>query len=624
MDPNLLRYYNRELRYIRAMGGEFAREFPKIAGRLGLGEFECEDPYVERLLEGFAFLAARVQLKVDAEFPRFTQHLLEMVYPHFLAPLPSMSIVRMLPDFDESSLSKGEVIPRGEELRSLIGKEEQTACTYSTAHEVTLWPVKLTEAEYLVGAGAVANLGVPTRSGVKGGLRIKLETTAGLMFNELALDRLPIFLQGEEIAFQLYEHLVANLLDVVVRPPLRPAPWQETLSASAVKGIGFEEDEAMLPYTARSFQGYRLLQEYFALPQRFLFIELKGLKKAVSRCEDRELELIFRFSRSNPELSRVVQPFNFQHYCTPAVNLFSKTTDRIHLTQKTNEYHIVPDRNKPLDFEVFGVSSVKGYGAEAESRVEFLPFYKIRDEQIQQHKQAYYTLCREPRRVSDNERRTRPRTRYVGSEVFISLVEADEAPYSNALKQIGLKVLCTNRDLPLHMPVGIGKTDFSLKSGAPVTSIRCVAGPTYPKASAAHKSTAWELISHLSLNYLSLTDNNGKQGAAALRQILSLYGDTGESEIRKQIEGIRSIKTEPVTRRIPVPGPISFGRGIELTLEFDESAFQGSGVIVLGAVLRHFFERYTSINSFTETIITTMERGRIIRWPVRMGTRHTL
>jgi len=624
MDPNLLRYYNRELRYIRAMGGEFAKEFPKIAGRLGLGEFECEDPYVERLLEGFAFLAARVRLKVDAEFPRFTQHLLEMVYPHFLAPLPSMAVVRMTPDFDESALSRGEVIPRGEELRSLIAKEEQTACKYRTAHEVTLWPLKLTEAEYLVGAGAVANFGVPVCKGVKGGLRIKLETTAALSFNELALDRLPIFLQGEEVAFQLYEHLAANLLDVVVRPPMRPAPWQEFLPVSAVKGIGFEDHQAMLPYTARSFQGYRLLQEYFALPQRFLFVEIAGLKKAVQRCEGSELELIFQFSRINPELSRTVLSSHFELFCTPVINLFPKTTDRIHLTHKTNEYHIVPDRNKPLDFEVFGISSVKGYGAEAESRIEFLPFYKIKDEQIGQEKQAYYTTFREPRRVSDRERRSRPRFRYVGSEMFLSLVDAEDAPFSHSLKQIGLQVLCTNRDLPLHMPVGMGQTDFSLSSGAPVTSIRCVAGPTFPKASSAHKSTAWRLISHLSLNYLSLTDNDREKGAAALRQILSLYGDISESETRKQIEGIRSMKTTPVTRRLPVPGPISFGRGLELTVEFDESAFQGSGIIILGAVLQHFFERYTSINSFTETVITTMERGQIIRWPARIGTRHTL
>ena len=624
MDPNLLRYYNRELRYIRAMGGEFAKEFPKIAGRLGLGEFECEDPYVERLLEGFAFLAARVRLKVDAQFPKFTQYLLEMVYPHFLSPLPSMAVVRMEPDWDESALSRGEVIPRGEELRSQISKEEQTACKYRTAHEVTLWPLKLTDAEYLVGAGAVADCGVPIRKGVKGGLRIKLETTAGLPFNALALERLPIFLQGEEIAFQLYEHLVANLVDVVVRPALRPAPWQESLPVSAVNGIGFEEDQAMLPYTARSFQGYRLIQEYFALPQRFLFVEIAGLKKAVKRCEGKELELIFQFNRINMEFSRVVLPSHFALFCTPVINLFPKTTDRIHLTHKTNEYHIVPDRNKPLDFEVFQVSSVHGYGTQAESLMEFQPFYKIRDAQIGQEKHAFYTTNREPRRVSDSERRSRPRFRYVGSEMFISLVDADEAPFGHDLKQIGLKVLCTNRDLPLHMPVGIGQTDFSLASGAPVTSIRCVAGPTFPKASPAHQSTSWKLISHLSLNYLSLTNNDRERGAAALRQILSLYGDISGSEIKKQIEGIRAVKTEPVTRRLPVPGPISFGRGLELTIEFDESAFQGSGIIILGAVLKHFFERYTSINSFTETVITTMERGQIIRWPARIGTRHTL
>jgi type VI secretion system protein ImpG len=196
MNPRLLKYYNRELQYIREMGGEFAEEFPKIAGRLGLDAFECADPYVERLLEGFAFLAARVQLKVDAEFPRFTQHLLEMVYPHYLSPLPSMAIVQMMPDLNDASLQEGVVIPRGTQLRSQISKGEQTACEYSTAHEVSLWPLQLSEAEYLASAGAVANLGLPKQPGLKAGLRLRLHSTAGLQFSHLALDRLTFFFAG--------------------------------------------------------------------------------------------------------------------------------------------------------------------------------------------------------------------------------------------------------------------------------------------------------------------------------------------------------------------------------------------------------------------------------------------
>jgi type VI secretion system protein ImpG len=254
MNPLLLKYYNRELQYIREMSGEFAQEYPKIAGRLGLDAFECADPYVERLLEGFAFLAARVQLKVDAEFPRFTQHLLEMVYPHFLSPLPSMAVVQMQPDLNDPSLQKGSVIHRDTRLRSQIGKGEQTACEYTTAHEVTLWPLQLTQAEYLSSAGAVANLGIPKQNGVKAGLHLRLRCTAGLQFNHLDLDRLALFLRGGETAVQLYEHLVANVLDVVAQSGRRPVQWQHSVGANAIRRLGFDEDQALLPYTKRSFR----------------------------------------------------------------------------------------------------------------------------------------------------------------------------------------------------------------------------------------------------------------------------------------------------------------------------------------------------------------------------------
>lgn len=624
MNSLLLKYYNQELQYIREMSGEFAREYPKIAGRLGLDSFECADPYVERLLEGFAFLAARVQLKVDAEFPRFTQHLLEMVYPHFLSPVPSMAIVQMQPDLNDPALQKGSVIARHTRLRSQIGKGEQTACEYSTAHEVTLWPLQLIRAEYLSGASAVANLGIPKRKGVKAGLRLRLRSTAGLQFSHLPLDRLSFFLRGSETAVQLYEQLVANVQDVVTQSARRPVSWQRSIGAQAVKGQGFDEDQALLPYTGRSFRGYRYLQEYFAIPERFLFMELSGLEPSVARCEDSELDIVFLFDRSNSDLADIVGTEHFNLFCTPAVNLFSKRADRIHLTRQKFEYHIVPDRTRPMDFEVYRVEEVLGYGTRSEPDVEFLPFYQVRDRRAYLKSEAYYSLYREQRRLSGKQRRYGPRSSYIGNEAFISLVDAKEAPFSSNLKQLGLKLMCTNRDLPLHMPVGVGTTDFTLQSGAPVESIRCLVGPTQPRRSNYHKETAWELISHLALNYLSLVNNDADQGAAALRQMLTLYGDYGEPNVRKQIEGVLSISATPVINRIDLPGPITFGRGLQLEIEFEESAFEGSGVILLGAVLEQFFSRYVGINAFTETVISTTDRGEIKRWPTRIGRRHAI
>jgi type VI secretion system protein ImpG len=575
-------------------------------------------------LEGFAFLAARVQLKVDAEFPRFTQHFLEMVYPHYLAPVPSMAIVQMLPDLNETSLQNGVVIPRGSELRSQIGKGEQTACEYCTAHEVTLWPLQLLEAEYLAGASAVANLGLPGRTGMKAGLRLRLRTTAGLHFSHLALDRLAVFLRGGEVAVQVYEQLMANLLDFVVLSGQRPFPRSIPIGAPAIKRLAFEDNQALLPPTPRSFRGYRFLQEYFAFPERFLFVELTRLQPAVRRCEDTDLDLVFLFDRSNPRLADAVDASNFNLFCTPAVNLFPKRADRVHVSPQVSEYHIVPDRTRPMDFEVYGVTEVLGFGARAEPEIDFLPFYELKDRSSYHQRKAYYTLHREQRRPSAKQRRYGTRSSYIGSETYIALVDAKEAPYSSSLKQLGLKLLCTNRDLPLHMPLGIGHTDFTLQTGAPVDSIRCLAGPTRPRTSNFRKETAWQAISHLALNYLSLADNDQEQGAAALRQLLTLYADYSDPNIQKQIEGIVSISSQPIVRRIETPGPITFGRGLELTVSCDESAFEGSGVTLLGAVLEQFFARYVSINSFTETVIKSTDRGEIMRWPARIGKRQTI
>ncbi|MBE0434857.1 MAG: type VI secretion system baseplate subunit TssF, partial [Methylomicrobium sp.] len=353
MDPRLLKYYNRELQHVREMGGEFAKEFPKIAGRLGLDSFECADPYVERLLEGFAFMSARTQLKVDAEFPRFTQHLLDIVYPHFLAPTPSMAVVQFHPDLKEGTLNEGFTIPRQTSLRSQIGKGEQTASEYRTAHEVKLWPLQLIDAEYLAGAGAVANLGAPVLPGVKAGIRLRLQTTAGLKFNQIALNELPLYLRGVgEMPMRIYEQFMANAVAVVVQPVQRPVAWQKVIKRSPVSPLGFSPKQALLPFVDRSFQGYRLIQEYFAFPERYMFVELKNLQESMRECGDNEIDIIVLFDRSNPQLINSVDATRFALFCTPVINLFPKRADRIHLNNQLPEYHIIPDRTRPMDYEI--------------------------------------------------------------------------------------------------------------------------------------------------------------------------------------------------------------------------------------------------------------------------------
>lgn len=629
MDPRLLAYYNRELTHIREMGGEFAAEFPKIAGRLGLTAFECADPYVERLLEGFAFLAARVQLKIDSEFPAFTQHLLEMVYPHYLAPTPSMAVVQLQPDPSEGSLAEGFDCPRGTVLRGALGKGEQTACEYRTAHDLRLWPLELTEAEYFSHTGPVAKSDLPVLQRSKGGIRLRLRTTANLTFNQISPNQperfqLVLYLQGsDEVPYQLYAQIFGNSLGVLVQPTARPVPWIEVLPAPCIRPLGFDDEQALLPYSPASFEGYRNLHEYFAFPERFLFVAIDGLAPALSRLAESEVDLIVLFKERAPALERVVDSANFALHCTPAINLFPKRFDRIHLNDAGPDFHVVPDRTRPLDFEVYRVDTVTGYGAARTDEREFRPFYTPANLHRPEERPAYYSVHRVPRRLSSRQRRQGPRSSYVGSEVFVNLVDTSAAPWSSELRQLGVTGLCTNRDLPLQLPVGIGATDFTLESGAPVQAVRVRAGPTPPRPSHAHGDTAWRLIDHLSLNYLSIADTDGGKGAAALRELLALYGDLADANVRKQVEGIRHVASQPVTRRLPGAHPITYARGLEITLDLDESAFEGSGTFLLGAVLARFFARYCTINGFTETVLRT-DRGEVMRWPATIGRRPAL
>lgn len=624
MDPRLLDYYNRELRFIREMGGEFAREYPKIAGRLGLESFECADPYVERMLEGFAFLAARVQLKLDAEFPRFTQHLMESVYPHFLAPIPSMAVLQFQPDLSEGALAEGFVIPRHSVVRSVLGKGERTACEYRTAHDLTLWPLELTEVRYLHGSAlAAVGGGIPRNAAAA--IRLRLRTTAELTFDKLALEQLPIFLRGsDELRIQVYEQLLGHTLGVIAQPAGHPPPWRVALKKDSIRRVGFSDDEALLPYSPRSFQGYRLLQEYFAFPDRYLFVELGGLGPAVKRCQGNQLELMVLLDEHDQALEDAFDASLFALFCSPAVNLSVKRCDRIHISDRSDELHVVPDRTRPMDYEVHSILDVTGFGSRTEPEQSFQPFYAPHEWLTGGEHRAFYTVHREPRVLSSEQRLQGTRSSYVGGEVFIALVDADEAPYRSDLRQLGVSALCTNRDLPLQLSLGKAETDFVMIAGAPVRSVRAVAGPTRPRPSFPEGETGWRLVSHLSLNYLSLSDSNPREGAAALRELLGLYGELSDPAIRQQVEGVRSIHSRPITRRLPGPGPTTFARGLELTLELDKGAFEGSGVFLLGAVLEEFFSKYVSINSFTETIVRSSDGEEVKRWPTRIGRRHRL
>ncbi len=606
---------------MREMGGEFAAQFPKIAARLSMDGITVTDPYVERLLEGAGFLAARVQLKLDAEFPRFTQRLLEIVYPNYLAPTPAMLIAQFCPDLADANLATGFTIPRGSSMRSALGKGDMTACEFRTAHAVTLWPIEIIEAAYFTSAPDLPLATLPVGGKVKGGVRLRLKTAPGMKFNQLALGRLRLFLSGsDEVAYRLHELIGSACLGVAVPSIVKPGPWRKVLAPQQVRSVGHSDEDALLPVSLRNFQGYRLIQEYFALPQRFRFFDIDGLSSVIATHNSDELELVLLFQRSEPALERIVDAGCFSLFCAPAINLFPKRTDRIHLEETNHEYHVVADRTRPMDFEVYQVTGVTGYGVGQDSEQPFLPFYAAYHEEDETHN-AYYNITREPRLMSVAQKTNGARSSYVGSEVFIALVDPNEAPFSSDLRQLAVTTLCTNRDLPLSMPLGLGKTDFTLDGAAPLISIRSIKGPSRPYSPLSEGAIAWQFVSHLSLNYLSLLDTSAQEGAAALREILELYAVNADAGIKKQIEGVRSVKVKPLVRRLPMPGPITFGRGLEITLDLDERAFQGGSAFLFAGVMEQFFTRYVSINSFTETVLVSTERGEVMRWRARCGNR---
>jgi type VI secretion system protein ImpG len=533
-----------------------------------------------------------------------------------------MAVVRFEIDPQQPALADAVPIPRGTSLKSNLGKGERTPCVFQTAHEVTLLPLRVLEARYFT--RDLQELNLPFELGARAALRIRLQTTAGQAFEKLNLTNVTFYLRGaDDLAGKIYEQIFARRLGIVVQSVAEKGKELVRLPRTSVRRVGFSPGESLLPPSPRGFEGYRLLREYFALPQRFLFFQLAGLAEAAKRCKSDQLDLILPLKEQETALERRVDASCFELFCTPVINLFSKVVDRISLSEAFYEFHVVPDRNRTTDFEIFELESVTGYGANPGEEREFRPFYLAKDTDTGAG--AYYTTNRVPRMLSANERLTGKKSSYAGTELFLSLVDANSAPYDPKLRELGIKALCTNRHLPIQMAVGVGRTDFSMGLSAPVNAIRCVTGPTLPKPSYTEGRFFWRLISHLSLNYLSLVNSSdGEAGAAGLRDLLKLYIGEKDHLGARQIEGVLSVHSKPIVRRVAAPGPISFARGLEITVTLDETAFEGIGAFILGAVLEQFFAKYVSLNSFTETVVRTKQRGEIVRWPTRMGIRQIL
>jgi type VI secretion system protein ImpG len=621
MDPNLLRLYNDELTHLREVGAEFAAEFPKIAARLSMDGVEVTDPYVERLLEGFAFLSARVQLKLNAEHPHFIQHLLETVYPGFLSPVPSMLIARMRPDPLDPNLSRGFTIKRGSALGSELRRGQNTRCEFRTAHEVTLWPVQVESVQYFSHAPDLPLSQLPSAKSIRGGLRIRLKAYGGVKFSQLKLDRLPFYISApDDVAFRLHELLLGARFGTWVGHSSRGV-LQGFSDAASIQPMGYDDQQALLPETVRGFSGHRLLQEYAAMPHRFLFVELADLQRRLALVDAAEVEIVVLLSRGEAALESLVDASSLALYCTPAINLFPKRLDRIQLGPGSWEHHAVPDRTRPMDFEVHSIESIRGFGTGRIAEQQFLPLYATFHDATHKHA-AYYTVRREQRLLSARQRLEGPRSSYIGQEVFLSLVDPSHAPYREEIRQLSLTALVTNRDLPTMLPGGA--STWTLDNGGPAGRIETLRGPTRPVQRLARGDVGWSLVSLLTLNYLSIAGEDSARAAAALRSLLALHGPEQDVAWSKQVESIQSVEARSVVRRLPFPGPLTFGCGVEVTVGMDELGFQGTSAFLLGSVLDRFFARQASANSFCETVLRSASRGEIMRCAPRIGARAVL
>ncbi len=603
MADSLLPYFNQELTAIRHLAAEFAQAHPKIAGRLRLSPDTVDDPHVARLLDGVAFLSARAQARLDDEFPELTDTLLDVLYPHYLAPFPSCMVTQFSPKPD---LAAQVNVPAGFEVETEAVRGQ--GCRYRTAGHLTLWPVKL-EAARLTGLPFAAPVN-PLADGPVAVLRLVFTTSnPDITFSQLGMDRLRLFLRGGPAAMQLHELLAAHTIGVALADTPNDAS-PALLPRTMVQEAGFAPEEALLPWPARSFEGFRLLSEYFAFPQKFMFLDIAGLSARTLIQKSNRLEVFLYLDRTSAELERTVDVDSFALGCVPMVNLFPQRCEPMPLDHTTTEYRVLPDARRSSVMEIWSVSSVTEVRQDSTIR-PFQPFYRLaRTAASEADGQGSYLVTR----------RDGP-AQLGGTDCFISLFDAGFDPEAKLDSVLSVEALCLNRDLPSDLPFGAGRPALkALQPHTGVASMVCVTPPTPTLRPERRARGAWRLISHLSLGHLSVT--GGAAGAAALKEILRLYDLRDTAEARAAIEALLAVTARPGTARVPGARLGAFCRGLDVELEFDQRVFRSSGLYLLAAVLARFLALHASINSFVRCSVRL--RGKPepeLQFPPRAGAR---
>lgn len=630
--------YNRELALLKERATEFAAEYPGLADRLGGLVEENLDPTVAGLLEGSAFLAARVQTKMQEEYQFFTRELLDQVFPDALAPTPSAMMVQARVPYDVSEIAQGVHFDAGEYLDArFLDADKRVSCRFSLAAPMTLWPVELTGAKYHGGSGPIGALGQEIARGTKAGLVVDLDrigpsgkSEKGLGFDDLALDALDIHLIGPMAdAVALYEQLICGIKRVSLR-------WLDaqgdavfsTLPRDCIEQVGFDQNARLFPHNKRLFDGFALLREYFVFPRKFLGIRLTGLQPYLSRIKANKVQVIFEVDTANRGLASRLEKAHLALHTAPAVNLFEEMSSQVRISAKHHENVVTPNSTPITHYEIHAIKDVWAYYVGHQNKVPVHPLYALPTDGADPRQALYYTYRQKPRRLTAQEQRFgASKYRYKGTETFISLYVP---PTDETVQRLQVNTLCSNRHLPEYLPIAQSTDDFYFCEDQTVT-LSCVAGPTPPQASlvdldadASHRTTSgdayWRLVSYLSLNHFGLESRDGSEAAASLREMLSLFADLSENVNEAQIGGLRKVETRPVSRTVAHADGFHTARGLEVTLTFDEDDFEGSGVILIAAVIDRFLSEYAAINAFTQTVIRSHQRGHIHTFPPRSGS----
>lgn len=648
MNREFLKFYNQELAILREQAAEFAQEYPGVAERLGGLLEDNVDPMIGGLLEGAAFLAARVQLKLKHEFSDFTTNLIDQLAPHYLAPTPSFVLVQATPKFGDAGLREGRTIPQSANFDATYREAQRNlACRFTLASAITLWPFEIVKAEYMTGAAAVQALVPGAGAECVACLRLQLTVRAAARSEDEPADKeafarpdlrlsscrvraLRFHLLGQETdAVALYEQLFAHCRGVYFRtldsfgdPIVVPG------EPGMIRQIGFEENEALIPNDNQLFRGFDFLRDYFAFPRRFLGFDIISLGAVVRRLEAKTVDIVVAFDDVKAQLAAAIRKEFFALYAAPGVNLFEKTLDRIPVKSNQYEFPVIPDRSRLLDFETNRVTRVFAHIPGAPQKVPVEPLYSAMASRSATG--LSYTIRRLPRRRTIEEKKYGPVSNYAGTDVFLSLGERSDPEELLRVAELSVVALCTNRHLAEHLPVGESGADFRFLDNVEL-DVRCIAGPTAARephmtalegkgTDVSTGEVAWRLVNMLSLNHLGLIDRKG-DGAAALRETLILFADLADSATDRKIRGLKSLIARPIVRRLRQPMGAAAARGLEITVVLEEKAFEGSGAFLLGAVLDRFFAEYVAINHFTQTVVRTPERGEIMRWPPRIGLR---